>query len=198
MAIPRALVASLLLAIAVASGLGVHAFIHAATFLAAPGQEAVPADALFVLGGSAGDRELQAAEIYRRGLVKTFVVTGMEDAIPEVELIERHWRAYLLKRVGVPAEAIVTDAGSSNSDEEAALGLRLARERGWRTVLVLSDPPHMRRLSVIWGRAFAGSGIEVHFVPSRPKWWVPDRWWTSRKSAQFLVSEYIKLVYTVF
>ena len=55
----------------------------------------------------------------------------------------------------------------------------------------------MRRLSVIWGRAFAGSGIELHFVPSRPKWWVPERWWTNRRSAQFLLTEYIKLVYTI-
>ena len=197
MTLKRPFAARFLLLLAAIAGLGAYAILNAGTYLTSPGQEPVRADAAFVLGGSSGDRELQAAELYTRGLVKTFVVTGMEEAIPEVELIEHHWRAYLLKRVGVPAEAIVTDSVSSNSDDEAELGLRLARTRGWKTVLVLSDPPHLRRLSIIWGRVFAGSGITVRYVASKPRWWVPDRWWTSRKSAQFIVTEYIKLAYTL-
>ena len=197
MALLRSTAARALVVLALVAALGAYGLIRAPDFLTSPGQAAVRADAAFVLGGSAGDRELQAAEIFRQGLVRTFVMTGMEDVIPEAELLEMHWRAHLLKRAGIPAESILLDAFSTNSDDEAAIGLKLARERGWKRVLVLSDPPHMRRLSVIWGRAFAGSGIELHFVPSRPKWWAPERWWTSRRSAQFLVSEYIKLVYTI-
>jgi len=197
MALFRSTAARALVLLALMAALGIYGVVRAPYFLTSPGKPAVRADAAFVLGGSAGDRELQAAEVYRQGLVRTFVMTGMEDMIPEAELLELHWRAHLLKRAGIPAESIVIDAFSTNSDDEAFIGLKLARERGWKRVLVLSDPPHMRRLSLIWGRAFAGSGIELHFVPSHPKWWVPERWWTSRKSAQFLVSEYIKLVYTV-
>jgi uncharacterized SAM-binding protein YcdF (DUF218 family) len=194
----RLFLAKALVVVAVLAAIAGYGFVNAASWLAAPGQDAVAADAAFVLGGSNGDRELQAADLYRRGLVKTFVATGMEEAIPEIELLEFHWRVHMLKRVGVPADAIVLDGHSSNSEEEAALGLKLAQARGWKRVLVVSDPPHMRRLDLIWGRAFARSGIEVRFVPSRPKWWVPDRWWKSRKSAQFVVSEYIKLVYVLF
>lgn len=197
MALLRSTAARALVLLALLAALGCYGLVRAPDFLTSPGRAAVRADAAFVLGGSAGDRELQAAEIFRQGLVRTFVMTGMEDVIPEAELLELHWRAHLLKRAGIPAESILLDAFSTNSDDEAFIGLRLAREHGWKRVLVLSDPPHMRRLSVIWGRAFAGSGIELHFVPSRPKWWLPERWWTSRRSAQFLVSEYIKLVYTI-
>ncbi len=32
--------------------------------------------------------------------------------------------------------------------------------RGWRRVLVVSDPYHMRRLSWTWRRVFEGSGLE--------------------------------------
>jgi hypothetical protein len=55
----------------------------------------------------------------------------------------------------------------------------------------------MRRLGIIWGSVFAGSGVAVRLVPSNPKWWEPDRWWKSRKSAEFIVKEYIKLAYTL-
>ena len=63
---------------------------------------------------------------------------------------------------------------------------------------MVSDPPHMRRLSSIWGKAFEGSGVQVLYVPSSPAWWKPDQWWKSRRTAQFVVPEYIKWVYAVW
>ena len=106
-------------------------------------------------------------------------------------------QAAVLVRAGVPEGSVVLDTKSSNSEEEAAFGLMLAKARGWKRVLVVSDPPHLRRLDLVWGRAFEGSGIEYVLVASRPRWWEPGRWWRNRKSAQFVLMEYIKLVYTL-
>ncbi len=177
--------------------LGAWAFVGAASFLASPAQAATRADAAFVLGGDSGDRVLRATELHRDGLVGTFVLTGTEDMADEVLPAYLYWRAAVLVRMGVPEGAVLLDSTSSNSEEEAAFGLRLAKSRGWKRVLVVSDPPHMRRLSLLWGRAFEGSGVEFVLVASRPKWWEPDRWWSSRKSAQFVVQEYIKLAYAI-
>jgi len=196
MRIRRPVVIALLCLLALA-GVATHAVRHAGSFLERPGGPLGKADAVFVLGGDSGDRVLRAAALYRDGAAGTFVLTGMEDAHPEVLPEVLHWRARVLAKRGVPESAIEFDTLSSNSDEEAAFGLALAKKRGWKRVLVLSDPPHMRRLSIIWGRTFVGSGIDVRYVASKPKWWVPERWWTVRKSAQFVVSEYIKLAYTL-
>ena len=179
-------------------GLGGLAFVNAASWLASPAQAAVRADAAFVLGGDAGDRAIRAAELHREGLAGAYVLTGVEDMAGEVLPAYLYWRAAVMVRAGVPEGAIVLDTASSNSEEEASYGLRLAKARGWKRVMVVSDPPHMRRLSVLWGRAFAGSGVEFVLVASRPRWWIPDRWWSSRKSAQFVVQEYIKLAYAAF
>ena len=178
--------------------MGGFAFVNAASYLEEPAQAPVRSDAAFVLGGDAGDRVVRAAELNRQGLAGIFVLTGNEDGTDEVRPAYLHWRAQVLVGVGVAQGSIVLDATSSNSEEEAAFGLRLARERGWKRVMVVSDPPHMRRLSLLWGRAFAGSGIDFVLVASRPRWWDARRWWASRKSAQFVVQEYIKLVYTLF
>ena len=66
---------------------------------------------------------------------------------------------------------------------------------GWRRVLVVSDPYHMRRLSWVWGRVFRDSGLSYSLVASSPQWWNPDGWWHDEKSAPLVIVEYIKLAY---
>ena len=186
--------------LALAAGLltvGAWGFLGAASFLAAPAQEAVRADAAFVLGGDGGERVVRAAELQRDGLAGTFVLTGADEMAGEVLPAYLYWRAAVLVRAGVPEAAIVLDSASANSEEEAAFGMRLAKARGWKRVLVVSDPPHMRRLGIIWGKAFEGSGVEFVLVAARSRWWEPDRWWRSRRSAQYVIMEYIKLAYTL-
>ena len=67
--------------------------------------------------------------------------------------------------------------------------------RGWRRVLVVSDPSHMRRLSWTWARAFDGSGLAYTLVASSPEFWQPDAWWRDEKSGAAVILEYIKLAY---
>lgn len=62
-------------------------------------------------------------------------------------------------------------------------------------VLVVSDPPHMRRLSWVWGRVFAGSGKEFVLVASEMEGWDAGHWWRTSQTAQFVFSEYIKIAY---
>ena len=69
---------------------------------------------------------------------------------------------------------------------------------GWKKALVVSDPPHMRRLDWVWGKVFAGSGKSYALVASKPAWWDAERWWASEKSAQFVLTELIKMGYYVW
>ena len=193
----RRSVGIVLAVLAALGGLGTWAFLEAATFLEGPARPPAQADAALVLGGGFGDRERRAAELHREGLAVVFVLLGMEDAVNDRQVDYLHWRVKVFSRAGVPERAIVIDAKSSTSGHEARYAARLAKERGWKRVLVVSDPPHMRRLDRAWRSAFAGSGIEYVLVASRPRWWEPDRWWTSRKSAQFVLMEYIKLAYAI-
>ena len=60
---------------------------------------------------------------------------------------------------------------ASNSYTEAVQLLALMRKEGWRTLIVVSDPPHMRRLSWTYADVFEGSGLDYVLVASRPEWW---------------------------
>ena len=84
-----------------------------------------------------------------------------------------------------------------NSADEARNTLKLMQSMKMSRVLVVSDPPHMRRLSWVWGKVFEGSGREFTLVASEMPGWDAGHWWRTSVNAQFVFAEYIKLVYYV-
>ena len=181
---------------AVAAAAVANAAARAGYWLEAPGQLPAPADAIIILGGNDGDRALRALALYRDGYAPKIVLTGLEhgNAAPPANLT---WRAEFLVAQGVPRSALRLEVYSENSYEEATNVLALMRKQGWRTVIAVSDPPHMRRLAWTWGRVFKDSGLKYLLVASAADWWVPGRWWRDEHSGAFVITEYIKLGYYI-
>jgi uncharacterized SAM-binding protein YcdF (DUF218 family) len=167
----------------------------AGRWLAVSADMAVPSDAIYVLGGDSGERVALGTALYRKGMAPTIVLTGMDGGASETRPAYLGWRGAYLANQGIPATAITYDEMSTNSREEAATAKALATAKGWKRILVVSDPPHLRRLHHIWTRAFEGSPVEIRIVPTRPRWWDEHTWWRESKSAQFVLMEYIKLAH---
>jgi uncharacterized SAM-binding protein YcdF (DUF218 family) len=191
----QVLLGILLAIVIVVAGL-VYAVARAGYWLEAPAQAPVHADAIVVLGGNDGDRALRALALYREGYAPKIVLTGLErgGASPPANLT---WRAEFLAARGVPRSALRFEIYSENSFEEAENVLELMRKQGWKTVLAVSDPPHMRRLAWTWHRVFKGSGLSYTLVASAAQWWSPGDWWRDEHSGAFVISEYIKIAYYV-
>ena len=171
------------------------AFWHAGRYLSAPAGVAEPADCIVALGGDTGDRIVTALDLYRRGYAPWILLTGVEDSPGDTRRAYLTWRAEYLVKAGVPSAAILYDEHSANSRDEARNTLALASARGWKSVLVVSDPPHMRRLARAWGKTFAGTGRNYILVATAPAWWRERAWWQSERAAQFVITEYVKLGY---
>ena len=184
----------ILLAFALTAMALVYAISRAGYWLQAAAQAPVHADAIIVLGGNDGDRALRALGLYREGYAPKIVLTGLERgrASPPANLT---WRAEYLVARGVPKSALRFEIYSENSYEEAENILELMKKQGWRTVIAVSDPPHMRRLAWTWHRVFKGSGLSYALVASNAQWWMPDAWWRDEHSGAFVISEYIKIAY---
>jgi uncharacterized SAM-binding protein YcdF (DUF218 family) len=182
-------------AAAVVVALSVWAVLQAARFLESPAASPAHADLMVVLGGDSGDRGLTAVRLFAAGMAPRVLLTGMEASPPEVRRAYLHWRAQVLSEAGVPPERLEYDAESANSWEEAVNTRRLMEARGWRRVLVVSDPYHMRRLSWTWRRVFEGSGLEYSLVATSSEFWKPDSWWRDERSGAAVIMEYIKLGY---
>ncbi len=117
-----------------------------------------PADAAVVLGAAVYGREpspvfveriRHAVDLYKTGKVRKIVMTGGlggGDRVTEAEAA-RNWAV----REGVPASDIVVENRSTTTFENLENVKPLLQENGLNSILVVSDPPHMRRSMMIAG-----------------------------------------------
>src|SRR5256884_9933044 len=94
----------------------------------------------------------------------------------------------------VPRDKIVRFAHDADSTVEEAQALaRLAKERKWRSVIVVTSNFHTRRARYIFRRVFP-PGVELHIASARDGDFDPQRWWEKRKSIKELTREFAGMV----
>lgn len=162
-------------------------------------QRPVAADAILVLAGGTGeggdpgrraeDRVLRAVELYQRGLAPQIVFSSpLESGFRETEVM----RSLAMMR-GVPAEAILLEDRPRNTHEHAVVLAGLARDKGWKRVLLVSSPYHMRRAVGCFTRA--APDLRVVATPvQRSMFWSAVRG-PSVEQLQALAQEAVSYVY---
>jgi len=153
------------------------------------------ADAILVLGGGDGSRQDRAVEFYRAGLAPVIISSGEKPLLPGFEQSYAEVGALYMVARGVPRDAILLLPLSTSTFDEAAFSLRLAQERGFRSLLVVTDNYHTRRSKWTFGHAFRRSGIEVTIASATPSWLPIDSWWKYERSLLAVLEEYEKLIF---
>ena len=127
-----------------------------------------PADAIVVFAGGVGEsgqagggyqeRVKAAVDLYRAGYATHIVMSsGFRFVFHEAEVMKE-----LATANGVPADAIVLEQAAANTHENVLFTDRILRQHGWRKILLVSSPYHMRRALLTW----RGSAPEVTVVPT--------------------------------
>jgi uncharacterized SAM-binding protein YcdF (DUF218 family) len=121
-------------------------------------------------------RVWHAARLYADGEVWLVIPTG---GVGEHPPSEAEVAAGMLRRAGVPEEAILPEGKARNTRESARLVAAIIRRRGIRSVVVVTDPLHCVRTV----GTFQAEGLPVWASPvySSPMWRKPKL-----RRAQFL------------
>jgi|SRR5687767_794095 len=150
--------------------------------------QARPADSIVVLGAAQYDgrpspvlkaRLDHGIDLWNRKMGKVLVLTGGQargDTTSEAAV----GRAYARKK-GVPDNAILLENQGRTSRESMLAVAKILEERGIRTAILVSDPFHMLRLSIM-GRRF---GLIPYTSPTRTSPISPNR----EKRWRYMVSE---------
>lgn len=105
------------------------------------------ADAVVVLSGDHGERLARAKELLAAGLAPTLVLVGAPDRLENLELC-----------AGPSTYDVVCLRPEPDSTRtEAAATAQLARERNWRSIVVVTSKPHVTRARLLFDRCFPGS-----------------------------------------
>ncbi len=179
---------TLLVAILCLPELALLGFLVTGSLLSAPSGEARHVDAVVVLGGDPGTggryargRDLVLAGYSQRLILLYPSAAQIRDArarVPNVEIVDSK-----------PAP------GSSGSWGEAEAVRQRMQAEGLRSVMVVSDPPHMLRLRYTWGSVLRGTGLRYTLVATTPPWWPGWRWWRNPGASDFVGNEVLKLGY---
>jgi uncharacterized SAM-binding protein YcdF (DUF218 family) len=124
-------------------------------FLWPAGHRPTSADAVVVLSGDFGDRLAKALQLMRAGVAPTLVIDGEPDYARMAELCV----------TDEPFEVVCLRPEPDSTRMEArALG-RLAADRGWRRVVVVTSRSHVTRAGLLVDRCVQGA---VTMVGSKP------------------------------
>jgi uncharacterized SAM-binding protein YcdF (DUF218 family) len=143
---------------------------------------AIPADVIIVLGcrihGDAPGgfshciraRANHAADLYKRDLSDHIIATGgaTEDGRGPTESSVLYG---LLRQDGVPESAITQESHAQNTIQNISYSQAIMQEKGWRTAILVTEPFHINRASLIARDA----GMTVYPSPAldTPNWTQP-------------------------
>jgi uncharacterized SAM-binding protein YcdF (DUF218 family) len=151
-------------------GLGVPVLLRLRQVLGfARRDERTPSDAILVVGRTLradqpthlfAARLAHGATLFRDGLAPRVIVAGGltgNATRTEADAGREH-----LLGLGVPGEAILCEHSSRHTLENLANVRATLRQRGWRRLLVVSDPLHLARVAAL----ARGLGIEARCSPA--------------------------------
>ena len=100
-----------------------------------------------------------------------------------------------LEKYGVPPDRITSLAVPVTTTEpELRLVHQAARADGYRRVILVTSPPHTRRVQLIWSRESRGSHIEGLVAAAPNDDFAVDGWWRRRRAAEAVLHEYLGLL----
>jgi uncharacterized SAM-binding protein YcdF (DUF218 family) len=163
-----------------------------------------PSDLIVCLSGGHVERGLAAADLHRRGLAPRVFISpevppdgheALERAgieIPRsVDILRR-----ILVESGVPEGAVVeAEEPARSTMGEARTAVEVARENGYRSLIVVTSPTHTRRAWMTFRHATGDGDIAVRMVPSPYSGFRAEDWWRTRRYVRKVIVEYQKLVY---
>jgi uncharacterized SAM-binding protein YcdF (DUF218 family)/glycosyltransferase involved in cell wall biosynthesis len=157
-----------------------------------------PADAIVVFAGGVGetgrggegyqDRVQHAVGLYRAGFARYLIFsTGWTYTFHEAQIM----RAVAVA-LGVPADAILLEEEAGSTFENVVFVRAILDRQGWRRVLLVSSPYHMRRAVLTFRKT--APHIDVVPAPARSAFYAHD-WGATPQQLRAILHEYLALVY---
>jgi uncharacterized SAM-binding protein YcdF (DUF218 family) len=113
------------------------------------------AEVIVILGGDAGDRVFRALELHKAGAAPRFLISGAGDCF----LIRDR-----LVLAGVNTNAIAMEPNSRNTRENAEFSIRLLKDQGVRSAIVITSWYHSRRALACFRKL--GADLEISSFPA--------------------------------
>ena len=157
------------------------------------------ADLIVVLSGSIPDRPRAAADLFLRGFAPRVLCASSQ--VPELlaaaghPMTQAEISAAVLRRYGVPDRAILVVNRSTSTFEELSIVRDAMRSHGWKRVILVSSPTHLRRIRITWDRLSPRGGPVAILRATPYSAFHLETWWRYERDLIAVQNEYVKIAY---
>lgn len=152
-------------------------------------EEPVKADIVICLGGGTVERVKKSITLIEQGYVQKDVFL----------LLGESWYNQPYIRENYPELEVKIEEKPTNTKEEVLFIKKFMVENGYKTALVVTDPPHTRRVSLLNAMLSVEGDEEItfHMIDSDVKWWEKEKYYDHLRSAKAVLNESMKILYSV-
>jgi uncharacterized SAM-binding protein YcdF (DUF218 family) len=157
------------------------------------------ADAIVILGGGVYDRSKITADLYRRGLAKRILISDVLDsshAIVGGHYSDTKLSREILRRNGVPDEAVETFGNANQNTRDEAAALRDWSDRhSTKSFIIPTEFLFSRRVRWIFNHEFIGRNARISIFSFETAKYNHKDWWKTDEGKRAFKSELMKLIY---
>jgi len=156
-------------------------------------------DLIFVFAAEE-ERAKHAAKLYQAGLAPRILVTGGlplrgVEAFCGKRVTGAEFGAKVLADAGVPKNAVHVVSKGTSTYEEAEVMRGFMKEHGYRSVIAVSSPYHMRRVRTTLSHFLRDTPISAQYSPAAEARFRAEEWWRHERELIDVANEYLKLAY---
>lgn len=146
-------------------------------------------DIVVCLGGGTIERVQKSIALMQQGYVEKDVFL----------LLGESWYNMPYIRKNHPELKVEIEEKPTNTKEEVQFIKKYMVENGFKTALVVTDPPHTRRVSLLNSLLSVEGDDDLTFymIGSDVKWWFKDDYYDHMDSAKAVLYESMKIIYSV-
>jgi uncharacterized SAM-binding protein YcdF (DUF218 family) len=175
-------------------GIGGYILFRGAGAFLIVADELEKASAIVVLSGGDETRMSEALDLYEDGYANIIILTETGRELENLDVLHSFDMRIQLMNNGVPSgNILITDHIVGSTVDEAVAVKNLLTNRQFNSAIIVTDPYHTKRTSIIFRDTFADSPIKLMIRPVASSWYNSRSWFLSVRGWQFTLLEYLKL-----
>ncbi len=154
-------------------------------------------DALVVPSGESSYRALFAIKRFKKGGISHLVLCSLQRPPIGSRKPDAFYEKEEALKNGIPENKIIILSPRYSTADEARLFKKLCLKKGWKRVLIATDPFHTRRALLAYRRELSPYGVDVKIAHpslkeeglSLKKWWTREREliWVFNETAKYIL-----------
>lgn len=149
-------------------------------------------DVIFVLQGDGLFRAPHAVELFKKGYSPIVAIVGSANNRPYGSFPSSEVRDEMF-RLGLPKDKILfEETRGANTRAEAVRAMELAKENGWKSIIIVTSPHHQYRAFLTFLKAMYDSKLNLSLInaPADLSMTDPNPW---GRRADLLTQEFVKI-----